>query len=105
MLRTIKEEQDEEACSKAGRVFSERDSAISLDDLIGDVGQTFHEVLFEKISLYDIHLINIALDDYGRQSLNSIAGKESPYRRLFPYQDRGMAESKSGWQIWEIERR
>ena len=58
------EEQDEEACSKAGRVFSEQDSgAISLDDLIGDVGQTFHEVLFEKISqsgMTDVEVYNRA---------------------------------------------
>ena len=57
------EEQDEECCSKAGTVFSEQDSALSLDDLIGDVGQTFHEVLFEKIAhsgMTDVEVYNRA---------------------------------------------
>ena len=45
------EEQDEESLSKAGSVFSTQGSALSLEDLIGDVGKTFHEVLFEKIAL------------------------------------------------------
>ena len=44
------EGQDEESLSKAGSVFSDQDSALSLEDLIGDVGRTFHEVLFEKIT-------------------------------------------------------
>ena len=44
------EEQDEECLSKAGAVFSEQVPAVKLDDLIGDVGKTFHEVLFEKIA-------------------------------------------------------
>ena len=43
-------EQDEESLSKAGVVFSDLGGALSLDDLIGDVGKTFHEVLFEKIA-------------------------------------------------------
>ena len=44
------EEQDEEDLSKAGVVFSGKSSGVSLDDLIEDVGDTFHEVLFEKIA-------------------------------------------------------
>ena len=44
------EEQDEEDISKAGTVFSGQGRAFSLDDLIDDVGKTFHEVLFEKIT-------------------------------------------------------
>ena len=43
------DERDGESLSKAGGIFSEKASAVSLDDLIGDVGRTFHEVLFEKI--------------------------------------------------------
>lgn len=45
-----KEEQNEESFSKAGLLFSEQDDAVSLEDLIGAVGKTFHEVLFEKIA-------------------------------------------------------
>ena len=48
--REKKDDQDEESYSKAGLVFSEHDVAASLEDLIGDIGKTFHEVLFEKIA-------------------------------------------------------
>ena len=51
------EEQDasegqeiEEARSKGGIAFSGQDKSVSLEDLIGDVGKTFHEVLFETIA-------------------------------------------------------
>lgn len=44
------DERDGESLSKAGSIFYEKASAVSLDDLIGDVGRTFHEVLFEKIA-------------------------------------------------------
>lgn len=57
------EEQDAEGCSKAGLVFSNQDLALSLDDLIGDVGKTFHEVLFEKIAqtgMSDVEVYNRA---------------------------------------------
>jgi len=50
-LQEEPEEQDEETLSKAGSVFSDQSSALSLEELIGDVGKTFHEVLFEKIAL------------------------------------------------------
>jgi len=43
-------EEQEEDLSKAGSVFSDGDSAVRLEELIGDVGKTFHEVLFEKIA-------------------------------------------------------
>ena len=36
--------------SKSGAAFSEDSSSLSLEDLIGEVGETFHEVLFKKIS-------------------------------------------------------
>ena len=39
-----------DAYSKDGTVFSEGRKSLSLEDLIGEVGKTFHEVLFEKIS-------------------------------------------------------
>ena len=39
-----------DASSKDGTVFSEGRKSLSLEDLIGEVGKTFHEVLFEKIS-------------------------------------------------------
>ena len=44
------EEQDEESFSKAGSFYSDLVPSVSLDDLIGDVGKTFHEGLFEKIA-------------------------------------------------------
>ena len=39
-----------ETDSKGGAVFSEGERSLKLEDLIGEVGETFHEVLFEKIS-------------------------------------------------------
>lgn len=36
--------------SKSGSVFSGQPKPFSLEELIGDVGKTFHEVLFEKIA-------------------------------------------------------
>ena len=44
------EEQDEESFSKSGSFYADLVPSVSLDDLIGDVGKTFHEVLFEKIA-------------------------------------------------------
>lgn len=39
----------ETAISKGGIVFSDQQKPVSLEDLISEVGKTFHEVLFEKI--------------------------------------------------------
>ena len=39
-----------ETYSKGGVVFSEGKDSFSLEDLIGEVGETFHEVLFRKIA-------------------------------------------------------
>ena len=48
---SVPDERDEtDKCSKGGAVFSEEKSSLSLEDLIGEVGESFHEVLFEKIS-------------------------------------------------------
>ena len=44
------ERDDIDTYSKGGVVFSEENSSLSLEDLLGEVGNTFHEVLFEKIS-------------------------------------------------------
>ncbi len=45
------EDQDSmDIYSKSGAVFSESNSSLSLEDLIGEAGETFHEVLFRKIS-------------------------------------------------------
>ncbi len=51
-IRPRREEpgEQEEDLSKAGSVFGDGDSAVRLEELIGDVGKTFHEVLFEKIA-------------------------------------------------------
>ena len=57
------EAPDEEDFSKAGICLSEQEPALSLDDLLGDVGKTFHEVLFEKISqsgMTDVEVYNRA---------------------------------------------
>lgn len=49
--RSVSDEQDSiDTYSKAGAVFSDDRNSLSLEDLIGEVGATFHEVLFEKIS-------------------------------------------------------
>ena len=48
---SVPDERDEtDTCSKGGGFFSEEKSSLSLEDLIGEVGESFHEVLFEKIS-------------------------------------------------------
>lgn len=45
------DERDEiDTYSKGGAVFSEDKGSLSLEDLIGEVGDTFHEVLFKKIA-------------------------------------------------------
>ena len=60
----IPDEQDaEDVQSKGGRTFSDEDISVTLEDLIGDVGQTFHEVLFEKIAqsgMTDVEVYNRA---------------------------------------------
>ncbi len=45
-----KKEKSDEAISKSGTVFSDQPKSVNLEDLIGEVGKTFHEVLFEKIA-------------------------------------------------------
>ena len=44
----VKEER-ETAVSKSGTVFHDQSSPVRLEELIGEVGKTFHEVLFDKI--------------------------------------------------------
>ena len=47
---TSGEQEPEEAVSKAGSFPSAPGSGVRLEDLLGEVGETFHEVLFAEIS-------------------------------------------------------
>ena len=49
--QAVPDDRDEiDRYSKGGAVFSEDKSFLSLDELLGEVGDTFHKVLFERIS-------------------------------------------------------
>ena len=48
---SVSDDQDSiDTYGKGGVIFSEEKCPMSLEDLIGEVGDSFHEVLFEKIS-------------------------------------------------------
>ena len=49
-LSVLDDRVDTDIYDKDGTVLLEAMSSLSLEDLIGEVGKTFHEVLFEKIS-------------------------------------------------------